>query len=78
MAILSMVLLMVDLMVKDALMYFELIRSGFGAPSDYSHDELIRCFGPLVDDEGMVDLWYVDDKNVDYCRMFYYACRSSF
>ena len=41
MAILSMVLLMEDLMVKDALMKDELIRSGFSAPSDYSHDGLI-------------------------------------
>ena len=41
MAILSMVLLMVDLMVKDALMKAELICFGFGAPSDCSHDGLI-------------------------------------
>ena len=41
MAILSMVLLMADLMVKDILMKADLIRSGFGAPSDYSHDGLI-------------------------------------
>ena len=41
MVILSMVLLMVDLMVKDALMKVELIRSGFGTPSDCSHDGLI-------------------------------------
>ena len=41
MAILSMVLLMTDLMVNDALMKAELIRSGFGAPFDCSHDRLI-------------------------------------
>ena len=76
MAILSMVLLMEDLMVKDALMKAELIHSSFGAPSNYIHDELIRCFGPLVDNEGMVDLWYVDGEYVDYCQMmFFYVCR---
>ena len=36
-----MVLLMVDLMVKDALMNDELIRTGFSSPSNYSHDGLI-------------------------------------
>ena len=41
MAILLMVLLMVDLMVTNALMKDELIRSGFGTPIDCSHDELI-------------------------------------
>ena len=41
MTILSMVLLMVDLMVKDALMKVDLIRFGFSAPSDCSHDGLI-------------------------------------
>ena len=41
MAILSMVLLMADLMVKNALMKADLIRSGFGTPSDCSHDGLI-------------------------------------
>ena len=41
MVILSMVLLIVDLMVKDGLMKDELICSGFDAPSDCSHDGLI-------------------------------------
>ena len=41
MTILLMVLLMEGLIVKDALMKAELIRSSFGTPSDCSHDELI-------------------------------------
>ena len=41
MANLSMMLLMVDLMVKDALMKDELIHFGYDAPSDCTHDELI-------------------------------------
>ena len=41
MTILSMELLMSYLMVKDALLKALLMRSGFGAPSDRSHDGLI-------------------------------------
>ena len=41
MEILSMVLLMAYLMVKDALMKAEFLCSGFGAPFNCSHDELI-------------------------------------
>ena len=40
MAILLILLLMVDLMVKDVVMKAELIRYGFNAPSHCSHDEL--------------------------------------
>ena len=39
--ILSMVLLMADLMVKDSLMKADLICSDLDAPSDCSHDGLI-------------------------------------
>ena len=41
MAISLMVLLMVDLMVKDTLMKADLILSSFDAPSDCSRDGLI-------------------------------------
>ena len=56
MGILSMVLLMVDLMVKDALLKVDLIRSSFGAPSDRSHDGLIGPFDPLVNVDCMVSM----------------------
>ena len=74
MVISSMGFLMVDLMVKDALLKALLMRSGFGAPSDRSHDGLIGTFDPLLDVDCMVSMWYVDNGNVDYCRIaFYYV-----
>ena len=41
MAILSMVLLMADLLAKDAPMKADLMSSSFGTPFDCSHDGLI-------------------------------------
>ena len=41
MATLWMELLMADLMVKDALLKALLMRSGFGTPSNRSHDGVI-------------------------------------
>ena len=74
MTILSMVLLMVDLMVKDALLNADLMRSGFSVPSDCSHDGLIGPFDPLVNVNCMVGMRYVDGGNVDYCQIaFYYV-----
>ena len=67
--ILLMVLLMADLMVKDALLKDDLMHSGFGAPSDHSHNGLIGPFDPLVDVDDMVHMWYVDDANVDHYRI---------
>ena len=64
-------LLMVDLMVEDALLKALLMRCGFGAPSDYSHDSLFRPFDPLVDVNCMVDSQYANGANVDCC-----FCRS--
>ena len=69
MTILLTMLLMVDLMVYDALLKDLLMRSGFGAPSDHSHDGLIGPFDPLVDVNFMVDMQYVDAGNVGYCRI---------
>ena len=60
---------MADLMVKDALLKALLMRSGFGAPSDCSHDGLIGPFDPLVDVDCMVGMRYVDGGNVCYCRI---------
>ena len=60
-------LLMADLMVKDALLKVVLMCSGFGAPSDRSHDDLIGPFDPLVDADGMVGMRYVDGGNVGFC-----------
>ena len=75
MTILSMVQLMTDLMVKDALMKVDFICSGFGAPSGCNHDGLIWRSNLLVNVDSMVDLRYVDGENVDYCRMVvYYTC----
>ena len=63
-------------MVNDALLKDDLMRSYCGAPSDRSHNGLIGPFDPLVDVDDMVDMWYVDGENVDYCQMsVYYICR---
>ena len=62
-------LLMADLMVNDTLLKALLMRSGFGAPSYRSHDGLIGPFYSLFDVDGMVGMWYVDDGNVDCCRI---------
>ena len=68
--------LMADLMVEDSLLKALLMRSGFGAPSDRSHDGLIWIFDPLVDVDDMVNMRYVDGDRVDYCPMVvYYICR---
>ena len=65
---------MADLMVRNALLKALLMRSGFGAPSDRSHDGLIRPFDPLVNVDCMVSMRYVDSGNVSYCRIaFYYV-----
>ena len=69
MAILSMEVLMADLMVEDALLKALLMCSGFGTPSDHSHDDMIGPFHPLVNVNCMVDMWYVDDGIVGYCRI---------
>ena len=69
MGILSMELLMADLMVKEALLKVILMRAGFGAPSNHSHSGLIGNFDPLVDVDCMVGMRYVDDGNVEYCRI---------
>ena len=66
MVISSMGFLMVDLMVKDALLKDLLMHSGFGSPSDRSHDGLIGPFDPLVVVKGMVDMRYADGDHVDY------------
>ena len=67
MEILLMVLLMAYLMVKDTLLKDDLMRYGFGAPSDHSHYGLIEPFDPHVNVNGMVGMWYVYDGNGDYC-----------
>ena len=58
---------MADLMVEDSLLKALLMRSGFGAPSDYSHDSLIGPFDPLVDVDCMVSRRHVDGENVGCC-----------
>ena len=76
MTILLIVLLMEDLMVKDALLKADLMCTGFGAPFDHSHDGLIGPFDPLVDVNDMVDMQYVDGEHVDYYQMTVsYVCR---
>ena len=40
---------MEDLIVEDTLLKAILMRSSFGAPSNYSHDSLIAHFDPLVE-----------------------------
>ena len=67
MEILSMELLMVDLMVKDALLKAILMCYGFGTAFIHSHDGLIGPFYHLFDVDGMVSMWYVDDGNVNCC-----------
>ena len=74
MVISSMGLLMVDLMVKDALLKVLLMCFVFGTPSDHSHDGLIGNFDPLVDVDCMVGMRYVNGGSVGYCRIaFYYV-----
>ena len=63
---------MVDLMVKDTLLHALLMRSGFDAPSDHSHDGLIGPFDPLVDVDGKVHMRYVYGGNVNYCQIAFY------
>ena len=63
--ILSIVLLMMDLMVKYALLKADLMHSGFGAPSDRSHNGLIVPIHPLVDFDDMVDMQYVNGGRVN-------------
>ena len=61
---------MANLMAKDALLIAILMRSGFDAPSVYSHDGLIGLFDPLIDDGNvgrMVSSQYVDNV----CFYFY-------
>ena len=78
MVILSMVLSMVYLMVKDSLLKADLMHSSFGASSGCSHNGLIGPFDPLVDGADMVDVWYLNIENVDYGRMVVYYVFQNF
>ena len=65
--IFSLEVLMADLMVEDALLKALLMRFGFDAPSDCSHDSLIGPSDPLVDVNCMGGRQYVDGENVGGC-----------
>ena len=58
---------MACLMVKDTLLKALLMRYGFGATSDHSHDRLIGPFDHLVDVDCMVDRHFVNGKKFSYC-----------